>query len=115
MTQDVSQPIVASSILSVSSIITTVTEKFDDIESNIIVTVLAWFKPELVKLGIAEIAAIGASLKHFLDKLRAGIEWGTAMAGMLTELWNGTVDNLRMLVTDIVEAVGKMFEKVGLV
>ena len=54
------------------------------------------------------------SLSHFVANLRAGRTWGDAMSALLTEVWNGVKSELAQLATDIVEAVGKLFQNVGL-
>lgn len=83
-------------------------------EAAIITGVSGWSFSELIKLGTEELQQCWQALTAFVAKVRAGVAWGTAMASMLTEVWNDTKSDLAQLATDFVEAVGKVFQNVGL-
>jgi hypothetical protein len=101
--------------VSVSALLSTLTDGFHGLATSLISSAASFFGSELLKLGIEEIQNIAASLKHFIGNLTTGMGWGEAMANMLTELWNETKSALAQLVTDFVNAVGKLFQNAGLV
>lgn len=105
----------SSTGVSISGILGTLTTDFSAAEGAIITGVSGWFGTELLKLVPESLQQISASLNHFIAKLKAGITWGSAMASMLTEVWNDVQSDLAQLATDFVEAVGKVFQSVGLV
>lgn len=90
------------------------THGWGETEAAIISSVSAWSIHELVKLGTEELQKCWEALTHFVARIRSGMSWGEAMADMLTEVWNGTKSVLADLATDFVEAVGKVFQNVGL-
>lgn len=99
---------------SVSSILSILTSGWDVAESAIISGVASWFGSEFLKLGLEAIQQISTSLSHFWENISNGASWGSAMASMLTEVWNGVKSDLATLATDFVEAVGKVLQNVGL-
>lgn len=101
--------------VSTSDLLSTLTNGFQATEGAIISAVASFSVSELMKLVIDEVKMLRTSLGHFIDNLRAGKSWGESMADMLTEVWNGVKSELAQLATDFVDAVGKVFESVGLV
>lgn len=101
--------------VSVSALLGTLTSGFEAAEGAIISAVASFSVSELLKLVIEEVQKIRDSLGHFITNLRAGMGWGEALANLLTEVWNGVRSTLSDLATDFVEAVGKVFESVGLI
>lgn len=101
--------------LSVSTILSTITKDFNASEGSIVAGVTSWFGPRLLELGLTEIELIGTSIKHFIGNLKAGMSWGAAMASLLTEVWNGTKSALADFATEVVEAIGNVFQSVGLI
>lgn len=101
--------------VSVSSLLGELTSGFTAAEGAIISSVASFSASELLKLALEEIQQLKASLSHFIGNLKAGVSWGQAMADMLTEVWNNTKSDLAALATDFVDAVGKVFQSVGLI
>lgn len=83
-------------------------------ETAIVAAVSNFSITELVKLGTAELTQCWQALKTFVANMRAGMTWGAAMAGMLTQVWNDTKSELAQLATDFVELVGTVFQNAGL-
>lgn len=100
---------------SVSSVLSTLTTGFEAAEGAIITGVASWFGTELLALTVEAINQIWTSLNHFIANLKSGAAWGAAMASMLTELWNDVKSDLADLATNFVDAVGKVFQSVGLI
>lgn len=103
-----------SSLSSASAILSTLTTGFNAAEASIISSVASFGVVELIKLGQEELQQCWQALQHFITNMRGGMAWGEAMASMLTEVWNDTKSDLAGLATDLVEAVGKVFQNVGL-
>lgn len=101
--------------VSVSALLGTLTAELAPAEGAIVASIAGFSASELLKLALEEIQQISASIRHFIANLRAGRTWGEAMASMLTEVWNDTQSDLAGLATDFVEAVGRVFESVGLI
>lgn len=104
-----------SNSISVGSLLSTLTTGFKETEGAIIAAVASFSVSELIKLAIEEIQKLNEALSHFINNLKAGMVWGEAMASMLTEVWNGVKSTLAELATDFVDAVGKVFQSVGLI
>ena len=104
----------AVAVLSTGTLLSMLTTGFSAAEGAVISAVASFSASELVKLAEAEVAQISASLKSFIASLKGGTSWGEAMANMLTEVWNDTKSDLAALATDFVDAVGKVFQSVGL-
>lgn len=100
---------------SAGALLSTLTNGFVASEGAIISAVASFSISELFKLALEEVQQLNASLSHFVANLRAGVSWGSAMASMLTEVWNNTKSDLAQLATDFVDAVGKVFQSVGLI
>jgi hypothetical protein len=110
MSNPASSPFVAA-----GDLLSALTTGFHATEAAIISSVASFSISELFKLVTEELTQLRDSLHHFVTNLRAGMSWGEAMASMLTEVWNNTKSDLAMLATDFVEAVGKVFQNVGLI
>lgn len=101
--------------VSVAALLSTLTSGFDAAEGSIISAVASFSAAELMKLALEEVQQVRAALGHFITNLKSGMAWGEAMASMLTEVWNDTKSDLAQLATDFVDAVGKVFQSVGLI
>lgn len=109
-------PSVKDTLMSTAaSIVVLLTSGLDTAYHAVITTVATWGLAELVKLGAQALSQINTSIHHFVSNLKKGYSWGQAMAGMLTEVWNGVKSDLAMLATDFVEAVGKLLQGAGLI
>lgn len=102
-------------VLTPAQVLGVLTKGWDQSEGAIIAAVSSWSINELIKLGLEEVTNCWRALKHFINNIRNGMSWGEAMANMLTEVWNDAKHELANLATDFVEAVGKVFENVGLI
>lgn len=100
---------------SISSVLGILTSGFGAAEGAIVTGVASWFGTDLLKFTAIEVTQIWTGLNHFVANLRAGKTWGEAMASMLTEIWNDEQSDAAALATDFVDAVGKVFQTVGLI
>lgn len=109
-----SEGTITGALSSAANIVLSLTSNLDTLYHSAITTVASWGLQELVKLTVAEISKVNASIQHFVTNLKAGVTWGSAMSSLLTEVWNGVQSTVAMLATDFVEAVGKLLQSTGI-